>query len=852
MLNKLDHPNIIKYFDFFELERPNKEPLYVLITELLTSGTLKTYLKRFSTLNDKILKNWCCQILKALAFLHSRAPPIIHRDLKCDNIFINGANGSLKIGDLGLATSKRLEFARSVIGTPEFMAPEMYEECYDEAIDVYAFGMCMLEMVTGEYPYMECSNVAQIYRCVSKGDKPRALQKIISPTVLRIIEGCIHTEKKQRFTVKDLLALDFFREEQKESTSNFLPCPNLTFSIKLLNTATDDPLNLRLTLVFTDEIADQREEKVVDFRYYIVDDSCQTVASDMVDAGVVPANLSPEICASLEKFLERLFLESADPEKVAESASKLVPQAKIDYKPNKSGRRLIRVSTYFGENDAHSPPNTFKSPSVDLVLQHTSIPETKETDAVNIEPKPSFLILYLKEVIDETLIECGLESLNSTKLTFKFSVKDDLPSEIALKLVKTDFLDTNYTQNFVSSLERVVSAAKNFISKSEFGIKQGPCLIVFPDQEGSPLEKEFSTHLTELNPSASSGKTQRIDLSQFKLQRSGQHIVVEKSGRSPKISSSRSTESSPVEMKIRNMSEAESEMEITGRRVVEHLVAGDELGIETFSTSNGPPTFPFSKSPTPAFFGKLDYLASQLSDILDRRNHQLDFFTQDDQNSITKLIFSILLNQSYNYLFDLSKRTTNIPLSDTVIKSLAELNKKHMEEFEELRQKQCKELDDLLINNQNQPKIVLHTITAESPKSLGVEKPVESKAVYTSVNDLKQPSRDPEKEGKKDQPATTVVLKTRCITDDEFYKLSMEEIEKLAKGTQQVIGTIEHKPSLDELREAQLRASISKQSSLTHPAATSNSHFVPSSKSTSSADANLWNYHEERSNSPKK
>merc|ERR1711872_818098 len=77
-------------------------------------------------------------------FLHTREPPVIHRDLKCDNIFITGPTGSVKIGDLGLATLKNKSFAKSVIGTPEFMAPEMYEEHYDEAVDVYAYGLCML------------------------------------------------------------------------------------------------------------------------------------------------------------------------------------------------------------------------------------------------------------------------------------------------------------------------------------------------------------------------------------------------------------------------------------------------------------------------------------------------------------------------------------------------------------------------------------------------------------------------------------------------------------------------------------------------------------------------------------
>ena len=74
------------------------------------------YLKRFKVMKPKVLRSWCRQILKGLHFLHTRTPPIIHRDLKCDNIFITGPTGSVKIGDLGLATLKRASFAKSVIG----------------------------------------------------------------------------------------------------------------------------------------------------------------------------------------------------------------------------------------------------------------------------------------------------------------------------------------------------------------------------------------------------------------------------------------------------------------------------------------------------------------------------------------------------------------------------------------------------------------------------------------------------------------------------------------------------------------------------------------------------------------
>ena len=64
-----------------------------------------------------MLKRWAWQILCGLVYLHGHDPPIIHRDLKCDNIFINGAQGVVKIGDLGLATLLRARTApQSVLG----------------------------------------------------------------------------------------------------------------------------------------------------------------------------------------------------------------------------------------------------------------------------------------------------------------------------------------------------------------------------------------------------------------------------------------------------------------------------------------------------------------------------------------------------------------------------------------------------------------------------------------------------------------------------------------------------------------------------------------------------------------
>lgn len=75
------------------------------------------YRKRHKHIDPEVLKRWAWQILCGLVYLHGHSPPIIHRDLKSDNIFINGSEGVVKIGDLGLATLLRARTApQSVLG----------------------------------------------------------------------------------------------------------------------------------------------------------------------------------------------------------------------------------------------------------------------------------------------------------------------------------------------------------------------------------------------------------------------------------------------------------------------------------------------------------------------------------------------------------------------------------------------------------------------------------------------------------------------------------------------------------------------------------------------------------------
>uniref|UniRef100_A0A8D1ZUI9 Serine/threonine-protein kinase WNK3 n=1 Tax=Sus scrofa TaxID=9823 RepID=A0A8D1ZUI9_PIG len=288
MLKGLQHPNIVRFYDSWESTLKGKKCI-VLVTELMTSGTLKTYLKRFKVMKPKVLRSWCRQILKGLQFLHTRTPPIIHRDLKCDNIFITGPTGSVKIGDLGLATLMRTSFAKSVIGTPEFMAPEMYEEHYDESVDVYAFGMCMLEMATSEYPYSECQNAAQIYRKVTSGIKPASFNKVTDPEVKEIIEGCIRQNKSERLSIRDLLNHAFFAEDTglRVELAEEDDYSNSSLALRLW---VEDPKKLK---------GKHKDNEAIEFSFNLETDTPEEVAYEMVKSGFFHESDSKAVAKSI-------------------------------------------------------------------------------------------------------------------------------------------------------------------------------------------------------------------------------------------------------------------------------------------------------------------------------------------------------------------------------------------------------------------------------------------------------------------------------------------------------------------------------------------------------------------------
>lgn len=216
LLKNLNHDSIIRFYaSWIDIDRRT----FNFITEMFTSGTLREYRKRYQRVDMRAVKNWARQILRGLAYLHGHDPPVIHRDLKCDNIFVNGHLGQVKIGDLGLAAILRgSQHAHSVIGTPEFMAPELYEEDYNELVDVYSFGMCVLEMLTSDYPYSECSNPAQIYKKVTSGKLPEAFYKIQDEEARRFVGKCLENVSK-RLSAQELLHDPFLASDEQKLLS---------------------------------------------------------------------------------------------------------------------------------------------------------------------------------------------------------------------------------------------------------------------------------------------------------------------------------------------------------------------------------------------------------------------------------------------------------------------------------------------------------------------------------------------------------------------------------------------------------------------------------------------------------
>lgn len=198
MYSQYEHENIVRYLGAYE----DSEKLYVFL-ELMPNGSLETVYKKRS-LTDSEVSTITRQILNGLEFLHGKN--VIHRDIKCANILV-GECGSVKVADFGVAKDTNMDAAKSSVGTPLYMAPEVVksrnEDRYGSAADIWSLGCTVLEMLTRKRPY-PCSNPLQVLWKVMNGevpDVPEELPRKARDFILR----CLKVNPSDRPTAAQLL-----------------------------------------------------------------------------------------------------------------------------------------------------------------------------------------------------------------------------------------------------------------------------------------------------------------------------------------------------------------------------------------------------------------------------------------------------------------------------------------------------------------------------------------------------------------------------------------------------------------------------------------------------------------------
>ena len=232
ILKPLKHPNIINFIYCFFNDSKNE---IVFITELFSGGSLSKYLLEFKYPRLRLVKLWCQEILKGLKYLHEYKPPIIHRDIKCENIFINKNTGEVKIGDLGLSIIlKDTEYADQFCGTIEYCSPEVYQKKYGVKSDIYSFGISMMEMITGEKPYSECKGqIMVVCNKVKNRILPECFKKIKNEKVKEFINKCLKPEEERPSA--DELLHDPFLNDLESEYNNYPAINNLEYQKKFSN-----------------------------------------------------------------------------------------------------------------------------------------------------------------------------------------------------------------------------------------------------------------------------------------------------------------------------------------------------------------------------------------------------------------------------------------------------------------------------------------------------------------------------------------------------------------------------------------------------------------------------------------
>ncbi len=153
ILEKLDHPNIIKFRELFFAKKPRFT--LNIVTDFADGGDLHNKIKsqKGKYFSEKQILDWFTQICLSLKHIHDKK--ILHRDLKSQNIFLT-ENGIVKLGDFGIAKCLECTYekALTVIGTPYYLSPEIVNnKPYSFKSDIWSMGVLLYEMTALKMPF---------------------------------------------------------------------------------------------------------------------------------------------------------------------------------------------------------------------------------------------------------------------------------------------------------------------------------------------------------------------------------------------------------------------------------------------------------------------------------------------------------------------------------------------------------------------------------------------------------------------------------------------------------------------------------------------------------------------------
>jgi len=192
LLQHTSHQFIVRMMTMFE-----DWACLFLVTEYLPGGDLFQYLSEKNTLGEQQAKFFTANVVSALEYLHSKH--IVFRDLKPENL-VFGANGYLKLVDLGFAKRLTGQQTYTICGTPDYMAPELMQgDGHGKAVDFWALGVLIFEMITGNPPYSQLAgNAYAIHAQMTQTQLPIPAKLAVNEDVTDFVSSLLVAKPEER------------------------------------------------------------------------------------------------------------------------------------------------------------------------------------------------------------------------------------------------------------------------------------------------------------------------------------------------------------------------------------------------------------------------------------------------------------------------------------------------------------------------------------------------------------------------------------------------------------------------------------------------------------------------------